>query len=387
MHIEPFTIAIPDEQIADLHQRLARTRLAEDFANDDWRYGTNGAYLKELIAYWHDHYDWRAHEREMNAWPHFRTVIDEVPIHFIHVRGKGPKPIPLILSHGWPWTFWDFRKVIGPLSDPAAHGGDPRDAFDVVVPSLPGYGFSTPLRKTGINFSATADLWVKLMDRLGYPRFATHGGDWGAFVSAQLGHKYARNLYGTHFTIMTPLDLFSGGTVPPEDYAPHEQARAERTQRFMQTGISHLVLQSSTPQSVANAFNDSPAGLCSWLLEKRRAWSDCGGNVETRFSKDELLTLVSIYWFTQSYGTSARYYYEAVHQPWQPSHDRMPVVEAPVGVAVFANEVVIQPRRWAERYYNLRRWTEFPAGGHFAAAEEPQAVIEDVRAFYRELRD
>jgi pimeloyl-ACP methyl ester carboxylesterase len=386
MNIEPFSIAIDESQLVDLRQRLDRTRFADDFANDNWEYGTNGAYLRELVAYWREHYDWRTHERAMNAWPHFRTVIDEVPIHFMHIRGKGPKPIPLILSHGWPWTFWDFHKVIGPLSDPAAHGGDARDAFDVVVPSLPGYGFSSPLRKTGLNFTTTADLWAALMAGLGYERFATHGGDWGAFVCAQLGHKYANRLYGTHFTIMTPLDLFTGGSVPIEDYAPHERARGERTRQFMASGISHLALQSSTPQSVATAFNDSPAGLCSWLVEKRRAWSDCGGNVESRFSKDDLLTLVSIYWFTQSYNTSARYYYEALHRPWQPSHARSPVVEAPVGVAVFANEVVIQPRRWAERYYNLRRWSEFPKGGHFAAMEEPQAVIEDVRAFYRELR-
>jgi pimeloyl-ACP methyl ester carboxylesterase len=386
MKIEPFTIAIEESALVDLRRRLEHTRFAEDFANAGWEYGTNGDYLKELVAYWRDHYDWRKHEKEMNAWPHFRTVIDDMPIHFMHIRGKGPKPIPLILSHGWPWSFWDFRKVIGPLSDPAAYGGDPADAFDVVVPSLPGFGFSTPLSKTGINFTTTADLWVKLMNGLGYERFATHGGDWGAFISAQLGHKYADRLYGTHFTVMTPLDMFSGGSVPAEDYAPEEMARLQRNQLFMQTGISHLILQSQTPQSVAYAFNDSPVGLCSWLVQKRRSWSDCGGNVEACFSKDDLLTLVMIYWLTQCYGTSARYYYEAVHHPWQPSHDRMPVVEAPVGVSVFANELVIQPRRWAERYYNLRRWTEFPTGGHFAAAEQPEAVIDDVRAFYRELR-
>lgn len=224
------------------------------------------------------------------------------------------------------------------------------------------------------------------MSGLGYDRFATHGGDWGAFVSAQLGHKHADRLYGTHFTVMTPLDMFSGASVPVEDFAPEEAARLERNRNFMQTGISHLWVQSQTPQSVAYAMNDSPVGLCSWLVQKRRSWSDCGGDVETRFSKDDLLTLVMIYWLTQTYGTSARYYYEAVHRPWQPSHNLQPVVQAPVGVAVFANEVVIQPRRWAERYYNLKRWTEFPSGGHFAAMEEPRAVIDDVRAFYRELR-
>lgn len=386
MQIENFSVAIGDDVLADLKDRLNKTRWAADFANDGWQYGTNGAYLKELLDYWRNEYDWRRHERAINAWPQFKTVIDDVPIHFIHVRGKGSKTVPLILTHGWPWTFWDFQKVIGALTDPAAYGGDAADAFDVVIPSLPGYGFSTPLTKPGLNFTTTADLWVKLMERLGYPRFAAHGGDWGALIAAQLGHKYADRLIGAHFTLMMPLDSFSGGTVPPEDYAPEDADRAKRKRNFFLNEAGYFALQCSKPQTPAFALNDSPVGLCAWIVEKRRTWSDCGGNVETRFSKDDLLTTVMIYWLTQSYGTSARYYYEAAHRPWQPSHTRMPVVEAPVGVTVFRNEVVIPPRRWAQRYYNLQRWTEFPMGGHFAAMEEPAALVGDIRVFFKTLR-
>ena len=389
MNIEKFTVAIGDDVLADLTDRLNKTRWADDFANDDWRYGTNGNYLKELIDYWRNQYDWRKHEHAINAWPQFKTLIDEVPIHFIHVRGKGKpgvNPTPLILTHGWPWTFWDFQKVIGPLTDPAAYGGDPADAFDVVVPSLPGYGFSTPLRKPGVNWWQTADLWVQLMEGLGYPRFAAHGGDWGAFVTAQLGHKYADRLIGTHFTIMIPLDMFSGGAVPAEYIGPEEVEQAARNQNFFLAETGYMALQSSKPQTPAFALNDSPAGLCAWILEKRRTWSDCGGDVETRFSKDDLLTTIMIYWVSQSYGTSARFYYEASHNPWQPSHNRNPVVEAPTAVTAFRNELVIQPRRWAESYYNLKRWTAFPKGGHFAAMEEPQALIGDIQAFFKSLR-
>jgi pimeloyl-ACP methyl ester carboxylesterase len=386
MRIDPFTVNVTDEVLDDLKQRISLTRWADDFGNDEWQYGTNGRYLHELLSYWRDNYDWRRHEQAINDLPHFRTAIDDVPIHFIHVRGKGPKPLPLILNHGWPWTFWDFRKMIGPLTDPQAHGGDPDDAFDVIVPSLPGYGFSTPLTKTGLNPWSTADLWVKLMEGLGYPRFATHGCDWGAMISAQLGHKYADRLIGTHITLMNPLDFATGGSVPPEDFAPQESGWAQKNRHFFAAEAGYFALQSTKPQTVAFALNDSPAGLCSWIVEKRRTWSDCGGDVETRFSKDDLLTTVMLYWVTQSFGTSARYYYEAAHRPWQPAHTRFPVVEAPTAIAVFLNEVVLQPKRWAERYYNLQRWSVFPSGGHFAPMEEPQALIDDLRVFLRSHR-
>ncbi len=387
MQKEPFTITVPEEVLTDLHERLTKVRWAQDFANPNWEYGTNGDYLKELVEYWRDAYDWRKHEQEMNSFAHYKTTIDGIPIHFIHEPGKGPNPTPLILSHGWPWTFWDFHKVIRPLTDPASFGGDPADAFDVIVPSLPGYGFSTPLTTSGINYWRTADLWVKLMqDVLGYDKFAAQGGDWGALITAQLGHKHADKLIGTHVNLMAPLSIFVGSIPEESEYGPGEEGLYERNNHFFTAESGYSALQTTKPQTLAFALNDSPVGLCSWILEKRRTWSDCDGDVEKRFSKDDLLTTMMIYWITQSFGTSARYYYEATHNPWQPSHDRTPVVESPMGVAVFQKEVIIMPRKWAEGYYNLKRWTPMPSGGHFAAMEEPQLLVDDVRAHFRSLR-
>lgn len=386
---EPFTINIPDTTLEDLRHRLSHTRFPRDFANNNWEYGTNCDYLKELIDYWRSAYDWRTHERAINSFNNYKTEIDGIPIHFIHERGKGPKPVPIILTHGWPWTFWDLHKVIRPLTDPAAHGGNPADSFDVVVPSLPGYGFSTPLTTTGVNYWRTADLWVTLMqDVLGYDRFAAEGGDWGAIVAEQLGHKYADRLIGAYIHLMVPLGFFSGDGAPtPEDFGPGEESWAAHNQNFLTNESGYSNLQFTKPQTIAHALNDSPAGLASWILEKRRTWSDCGGDVERRFSKDDLCTTFTIYWATESYGTSARYYYEAAHNLWKPSHNRTPVVETPTGVGVFLNEVLLMPRKWATRYFNLQHWTVMPSGGHFAPMEEPKLLVEDIRAFFRKLRN
>jgi pimeloyl-ACP methyl ester carboxylesterase len=360
---ERFTISIPDAVLADLKDRLARTRYAPDFANDGWAYGTEAGYLRELVDYWRQDFDWRRVEADINRYAHYRTTVDGVPLHFIHERGKGPKPMPLVLSHGWPWTFWDFNKIIGPLSDPAAHGGDPVDAFDVVIPSLPGYTFSSPLRTTGINFWRTADLWAELMrDVLGYPRFAAEGGDWGALVTEQLGHKYADRLFGIYLHFMAP------------------------NAAFLTDGNGYLQEQATRPQTLAQALHDSPAGLASWLVEKRRAWSDCGGDVERRFTKDDLCTTLTLYWATETFHTSARYYYEAAHNLWQPAHDRTPIVEAPTGIASFPGEVFMMPKRWAERYFNLKHWQVMPSGGHFAPFEEPERFVADLRAYFRAFR-
>ncbi len=385
--MERFEVAIPEEVLTDLRQRLNRTRWPGDFNNTAWAYGTEQGYLQELVRYWADGFDWRAQERAINAFSHYRTTVDGIPLHFIREKGKGPRPLPLILTHGWPWTFWDLKKVIRPLTDPAAFGGDARDAFDVIVPSLPGFGFSTPLTKPGVTCWNTADLWVKLMrEVLGYERFGAHGDDFGAVITAQLGHKYAQHLVGVHFTLMAPLDIGTKGPVPPSEYGPDEQEKLQRTLRFFQEGSGYSNLQSTRPQTLTYGLNDSPAGLCSWILEKRRAWSDCDGDVEKVFTKDELLTTMTLYWATQSFGTSARYYYESSHHPWQPSHDRTPVVEAPTAIASLPKEVFHMPRLWAEKYYNLQRWTDFPAGGHFSPMEQPERLVEDLRAFFRPLR-
>jgi pimeloyl-ACP methyl ester carboxylesterase len=373
--------------LKDLRDRLARVRWPIDFANDSWAYGTNRNYLEELVKYWRDQYDWRKHEQEINTFSHYKVTIDDVPIHFIHEPGKGPRPIPLILSHGWPWTFWDLHKVIRPLADPGAFGGDPIDAFDVVVPSLPGFCFSTPLTKPGINWWRTADLWVVLMrEVLGYKQFAAEGGDWGALVTEQLGHKYPQHLIGIYLTLSIPMDFFAGGAMRDSDYGPEEQAALARVKEAAPHIISHVAVQTRDPQTLAYAMHDSPVGLCSWILERRRNWSDCGGEVERRFPKDELLTHIMLYWVTECFVTSVRYYYGAHNQQWTPAHTRMPVVESPTALGVFLRELLIPPRKWAEHYFNLKRWTPMTAGGHFAPSEEPAQLVADIRAFYRSFR-
>ncbi|MCY4427216.1 MAG: epoxide hydrolase [Halieaceae bacterium] len=385
--MNPFSLHVSDAELDELRLKLKHARFQEDIDNDEWKYGTNGAYLKELVDYWLNEYDWREHEAKINSFDHFRETIDDIPVHFIYEKGKGPNPTPLIMSHGWPWTFWDLQKVIRPLTDPASFGGDPADAFDVIVPSLPGFGFSTPLSTPGINFMHTAEIWDKLMrDVLGYERYGAQGGDWGSYVTTQMGHANADPLLGIHIHITLPLTMISEGPIDPDWFEPDFVHWREHNDRFIAEETGYLAMHTTRPQTVAFALNDSPIGLMSWLLEKRRRWSHCDGDVETRFSKDDLITSVMLYWITQSIGTSMRYYYEAVANPWKPFHDRSPVVEAPTGILLFHNEMVLHPKRWAEQYYNLKSWTEAERGGHFGAMEEPDAIVSDLRNFFRSLR-
>jgi pimeloyl-ACP methyl ester carboxylesterase len=384
--VHPFRINAPDRDLNDVSERLRRMRWPQEIgANENWQAGTNLAYMRELTEYWLNQYDWRAQERAMNAFPHFRTAIDDILIHFIHVRGKGPKPMPLIINHGWPWTFWDMRNIIGPLSDPAAHGGDPADAFDVVAPSLPGFAFSSPLEKPGIYFAPTADLWVKLMARLGYERFATQGGDIGAFVSAMLGHKYSERIIGVHLHLLAPL---KAPYPTPEDYSPEEADWGKKTAAFFAEGSGYMQIQRTRPQTISFAMHDSPVGLAAWLIEKRRAWSDCSGDVESVFSKDDLITSAMLFWLTETYASSARHYYEARPENFIAAHvhDRVPVVEAPTGILQFKGDVFLYPRKWAERYYNLKSWNVAENGGHFAPMEAPGVLVDNIRAFCRTLR-
>lgn len=386
MLAEPFEIRVADVALEDLRERLSRTRLAPDFANEDWRYGVPGGYLAELIEYWRDQYDWRAQEAAMNAFANFCVVLDDVPIHFVHELGVGPAPIPLVLTHGWPWSFWDFRDVIGPLSDPAAHGGDPDDAFDVVVPSLPGFGFSSPLTHPGVSTGVVADLWDRLMrDCLGYRRYGAQGGDWGALVSATLGHRYADHLYGVHESLIGLLEFDYAG-LAADDFGEGEAGWWENVVAKRATIASHMAVHSSDPQTLAYGLHDSPAALLAWILERRRAWSDCGGDVESVFSRDDLLTLASIYWLTGTIGTSLRFYWENARAPFRRAHDRRPVCEAPTGFAVFPRDVLLVPRRLAEQHANVVHWSVMQRGGHFAPAEQPGALVEDIRRFFRPLR-
>ncbi len=384
---EAFEIEIPEADLDDLRTRLARFRAAPDFANEDWRYGVNGDYLARFVESWLEGFDWRAQEAEMNRFEHFRVEIEDVPIHYLRRAGVGPNPIPLVLTHGWPWTFWDYRYVIEPLADPERFGGDPADAFDVIVPSLPGFTFSGPLRKTGINWIRTADLWARLMrDALGYERFAAAGGDWGAFVTAQLGHKYADRLIGIHeaFPAIPGLDYYA---IDEADYASDEADLYARRAVSEPLTTSHMAVHSSDPQTLAFALEDSPVGLAAWILERRRNWSDCSGDVERAFSRDHLLTTVSLFWLTRSIGTSLRFYWETARQPWQPSHDRRPTVEAPTAFAVLPQDVFPLPRRIVEEHVRLEQWSRLPRGGHFGAAEVPDLIVDDLRRFFRGRRD
>jgi hypothetical protein len=384
------SVEVAPSRLHDLSTRLKRAHLPEDYANADWAYGTNGDYLHQLVDYWIHGFDWRQQERAMNTFSHFKVGIEGLPIHFILERGVGPSPLPLILSHGWPWTFWDFKEVIRPLSDPEAFGGDPGDAFDVVVPSLPGYVFSTPVTRPGVNWWTTADLWATLMtDILGYDRFGAHGSDWGAAISLQLGHKYFDRLVGVHTTVAAPLSIFSGDR--PWDFVgdmlsgADDATRSELLAYDRRIG-AHVAVNILSPQTIGYGLQDSPAGLCAWFLERRRAWSDCGGDVERCFSKDDLLTHTSLYWLTDSFTTSVRYYHEAAAHPWSPSHRRSPAVQAPVGFTLFPRDAPVPPEEYLRQAYNLRFHRIREQGGHFAAAEQPDAIIEDLREMFRPLR-
>jgi pimeloyl-ACP methyl ester carboxylesterase len=382
----PFHVAIPDAELDDLKRRLRGTRWADDFGNDDWSYGVEGGWLREMVAYWSEEFDWRAQERAINRFPQYRVDIDGVPVHFLHVRGVGPDPTPLVLTHGWPWTFWDYHAVIEPLTDPARFGGDPEDAFDVVVPSLPGYGFSTPLRSTGLHPRRIAELWVTLMrDVLGYDRFAAGGGDWGAIITSELGHAHAEHVLGAHLTMATfpGIDLRRLREQPFTEDERWMEARLAETARVTR---SHATVHSTDPQTLAYALVDSPVGTAAWLWERRRAWSDCDGDVLAAFDRDFLCTTASIYWLTRTIGTSMRIYHEHFGRRWRPLHDRRPAIEAPAGVAVFPKELILLARATAQEQMNLRRWTVMPRGGHFAPAEEPELVVGELRAFFGSLR-
>jgi pimeloyl-ACP methyl ester carboxylesterase len=380
--VRPFTIAVPDSVLADLDQRLARARLPDAGPGAPWEYGTDRGYLEELLAYWRDGFDWRAQERALNDLDHFTTTIDGIDVHFVHARSPDPDAMPLLLTHGWPGSFVEFVELVGPLTDPAAHGGDPADAFHVVVPSLPGFGFSGKPTAPGYNPERMADVLAALMARLGYERYGAQGGDWGAIIGRSLAGNYPEHVIGLHSNFMT------GGPPPgvtdPNEGVPQAELdlRAERVQAFAE-GSAYQEIQGTKPQTLGYGLNDSPAGLAAWIVEKFHGWSDNDGHPESAFSKDQILTNVTLYWVTASITSSTRIYYESRHTP---ASRPVRFVEVPTGVAVFPKEIYFTPRRWAESRYNVVRWTMMPRGGHFAALEEPELLVDDIRAFFRELR-
>ena len=384
MQPEPFEIHIDEAVLEDLRNRLSATRWPDELPGMEWSYGSNMDYMKELVDYWINEFDWPAQERLINSFNHFKATIDGLGIHYIHERGQGANPMPLVITHGWPGTFFEMHKLIPLLADPASHGGDAADSFDVVAPSLPGFGFSDHATGPGMDVAKTAALWEELMTQvLGYPRFASHGGDIGAGVTSRLGYGHADSLIGIHLTSITrPMPYLGEGAM---DLTDAEKTHMREREEWQQSEGGYAHIQGTKPQTLAYGLNDSPAGLAAWIVEKYRTWSDCGGEVEKRFSKDELLTTVTIYWATESISSSTRMYKENQSYTWTMARDER--VEAPTGVAAFPAEISRPPREWAERSYNLQRWTQMPSGGHFAALEEPQILAEDIREFFRPLRN
>jgi microsomal epoxide hydrolase len=371
-----FEIAIPEGTLSDLRDRLARTRFPDQLRDARWDYGTELEYLKQLCAYWRDKFDWRAQERMLNGFDQFTTTIDGRRLHFVHVRSRHEHALPLVITHGWPGSFFEFYKVIGPLTDPEAHGGDRRDAFHVVCPSMPGYGFSEPPHERGFDVRKVAETVKALMAELGHRRYGAQGGDWGSAVTTLLGLLDAERVAGIHLNMVIARP--PEGEDPAAGLTEAERAALAEARRWGEQETGYQRIQGTKPQTLGYGLNDSPAGLAAWIVEKFRTWSDCGGDVESRFSKDELLTNVTIYWVTQSITSSTRLYYESMRGA--SFFQGMGRVEVPTACAIFPKELARPPRRWAERVYNVQRWTEFPRGGHFAALEEPEALVEDLRA-------
>lgn len=386
--VTPFKINVDDAVLKDLQERLARTRFPNAIEGAEWDYGVEVQYMKDLVAYWREKYDWRAHERELNKFDQFTTNIDGLNIHFIHVRSKEKNALPLVLIHGWPGSVYEFHKIIGPLTDPVAHGGKAEDAFHVVCPSLPGFGFSEKPRERGWNSQRMAEVIAKLMARLRYERYGAQGGDWGGGMTRWLASNDGEHCVGGH-------NNFPSGSRPKDDplrdVTPQELERAEQRAKELRDQYGYGAIQGSRPLTLGYAMNDSPAGLASWVVDKFWAWSDHGGKLENSFTKDELLTNVMIYWVTETMPSSARIYFESSHDNPRPS-SMTPFVSkgppAPMGYVLFPKEINVPPRAWVERAIGskLIHWTEMPKGGHFAAMEQPILLLEDVRLFFQKVR-
>ena len=377
----PFVINIPQSLLDDLKDRLRRTKWPDEQPNAGWEYGTNLSFLKGLVQYWASDFDWRKTERSMNNLPQFVTLIGGRKVHFVHVRGTGPHPFPLVLSHGWPSCFFEMHKIIGPLTDPARHGGNPEDSFDIVVPSLPGFAFSERTAPGGM--VEVDKTWRALMtDVLGYRRFGAHGVDIGARVTSAVGRNHSDVVAGIH---LGSVDLDWPDPVPADEaLSAEEKDYIARVQRWERTEGAYGDVQATRPQTLAYGLTDSPAGLASWIVEKFRAWSECNGDIESRFSKDELLATITLYWATNCINPSFQRYFDKRHA--KPS-DPLKKVSVPTGIAMFPGERdLLVPRSWAERAYNVVHWTDMPRGGHFPAHEEPDLLVNDIRTFFSRIR-
>jgi microsomal epoxide hydrolase len=387
MKPQRFTIHVSERVLADLRRRLSKTRWPDEVAGANWDYGANLAYMKELAEYWQNQFDWRAQESRLNQFAHFKTEIDGFGLHFIHERGQGPNPLPLLLLHGWPDSFFRFYKLIPMLTDPAHFGGDPADSFDVIAPSLAGFGFSDKPKHRGWDHynQTSTDIYTRLMtDVLGYTRFGAHGGDTGSPIAEAIARAHPESVAGIH---LTDIGYDKVMQLDPSTFSDTERAYAQFLEQWSFAEGAYMMVQGTKPQSLAYALNDSPTGLAAWIVEKFRTWSDSDGDVEKRFTKDELLTNITIYWATETISATMRGYYEGFHaqsgnwgKPQGPQQ-----LDVPVGLALFPKDAPA-PREMAERFFNVQRYTEMPRGGHFAALEEPELLAEDLRAFFRRFR-
>ncbi len=377
----PFTLAVPDLAIADLHDRLLRTRFPDQAPDAPWAYGTDVAYLRGLVEHWRTGFDWRAQEGALNAFPQYMLDIAGIGLHFLHVPGRGPAPKPLLLLHGWPGSVFEFLDIIPRLTDPAAFGGDPADAFTVIAPSLPGYGLSFKPGQRRFSIPEMADCFAALMTALAYDRFGAQGGDWDAAVSIQLALAHADRLTGIHLNFL-PVGR-DPGALNGDDA---DQARyRDELAAFLREETGYQAIQGTRPQTLAFDLTDSPAGLAAWIVEKFRAWSDCGGDVESAIDRDRMLADISLYWFTGAIGSSFWPYYARLHAatPMLPAGAK---IHVPLGHAAFPHEITRPPRSVADQTFTtIKRWTVMPKGGHFAALEQPEALAAEVRAFFRTL--
>ena len=375
---QPFELHVGDSALGDLRDRLARVRFPDEAPATPWSFGTSVDFMRELVAHWRDHYDWRTTESALNALPQFKTRIEGIDVHYIHVEGRGPKPTPLLLSHGWPGSVLEFMKLVPLLTDPAAHGGDAADAFTVVAPSLPGYTLSFAPNQRRCALPDIAAMFDTLMLGMGYDRYAAQGGDWGSFVTAWLGAHRPAHLIGIHLNLL-PLRRDAAVFTNPDD---DERRYLRELEVFLKEETGYQWIQGTRPQTLAFALADSPVGLAAWFVEKYRAWTDCDGDPRNALTMDEMLGNICLYWFTNCIGASFWPYYARMHGPW-PIDGR---IDVPTGYAEFPREILRPPRASAEHVFNIRRWTVMPKGGHFAALEQPRLLADDIRAFFRALR-
>jgi epoxide hydrolase len=382
--ITPFRLDVPEDDLRDLRERLARTRWPDAETVTDWSQGVPLAYVQDLCRYWAEEYDWRATEARLNAMPQYRTVIDGLGIHFLHVRSPHPDALPLIVTHGWPGSVVEYLKAIGPLTDPTAYGGDAADAFHVVCPSLPGYGFSDKPTAQGWDVHRIARAWAELMARLGYRRYGAQGGDWGTSVSTSLGQQDTAHLAGIHLN--PPIAAPDPTTF--DDLTDAERASLADLRESGESESGYSAEQSTRPQTLGYGLVDSPAGLCAWIVEKFRAWTDCDGHPENVLTRDEMLDDVMLYWLPGTAASSARLYWESFRQvsEWF-TRATGDTVDVPTGCSIFPKETPRPSRRWAaKRYTDIRYWNELDRGGHFAAFEQPALFVDEVRAFFRLVR-